>query len=80
MSSIIIGRETVDNDGKFLLLDIPGDSVSRPGLEESFTSVRALKESGFNVVFRISKEAILDGVDLLLSLCSGFRSFRKQRF
>jgi hypothetical protein len=62
MSSIIIGRETVDNDGKSLLFVVPGDSVSSPGREESLINASASKESGFDVVFRIAKEAILDGI------------------
>jgi hypothetical protein len=47
MSSIISGRETVDNDGKSPLLVIPEDSVSSPGLEESLINASAVKKSGF---------------------------------
>ena len=62
MNGIIMGCETVDTTGDQLLLVVPGESVFSSKLKESLISVAVLMEAGFDVVFRIPTDAILDGV------------------
>ena len=66
MAGVIMGCETVDTTGDQLLLVVPGESVFSSKLKESLISVAVLMEAGFDVVFRIPTDAILDGVDPIL--------------
>jgi hypothetical protein len=66
MDGIIMGCETVDTTGAQLLLVVPGESVFSSKLKENLISVAVLMEAGFDVVFRISTDAALDGVDPIL--------------
>jgi hypothetical protein len=66
MAGVIMGCETVDTAGEQLLLVVPGESVFSSKLKESLISVAVLMEAGFDVVFRIPTDAILDEVDPIL--------------
>ncbi len=66
MAGVIMGYETVDTAGEQLLLVVPGESVFSSKLKESLISVAVLMEAGFDVVFRIPTDAILDEVDPIL--------------
>jgi len=66
MAGVIMGCETVDTTGDQLLLVVPGESVFSSKLKESLISVAVLMEAGFDVVFHIPTDAILDGVDPIL--------------
>ena len=66
MHGIIMGCETVHTTDTQLLLVVPGESVFSSKLTESLISVDVLMEAGFDVVFRIPTDTVLDGVDPIL--------------
>ena len=49
-----------------LLVVVPDESVLSSKLTESLISVAVLMEEGFDVVFRIPTDTVLDGVDPIL--------------
>ena len=61
-----MGCETVHTTDTQLLLVVPGESVFSSKLTESLISVDVLMEAGFDVVFRIPTDTVLDGVDPIL--------------
>ena len=61
MKGISMGRSTVDIRGAPLTLVIPDESVSDPLLSDSLASAGRLMEAGFEIIFRLPKDALTDG-------------------
>jgi hypothetical protein len=58
-----MGCSTVDIRGTPLTLVIPDESFSDPLLSDSLVSAGRLMEVGFEIIFRLPKDALTDGSD-----------------
>ena len=61
MRGILMGIETVDVQGKPLVIVAPDVSVSNPAHADSLLSAGRFMEAGYKIVFRIPSEANTDG-------------------
>jgi hypothetical protein len=64
MKGILMGCSTVDIQEIPLTLVIPDESVCDPLLSDSLVSAGRLMEAGFEIIFRLPKDALTDGFQL----------------
>jgi hypothetical protein len=67
MCQVCLSIPTFDNTGDVFLFKVPGQSVALPGLPstlDTLISIGRLLEADFKLVFRPSKDAVSDDVDI----------------
>ena len=64
MTSILMGAETQDSEGKPFVLVVPDISVYEPAMSDSLIPVGRLIEAGFMVNHKISSQANKDAFSL----------------